>query len=145
MDFIQELLGYGAFFLDISLLILRILLAWVFFLHGWNSSFGKKGFKGTIERYKEHGIPMANIMAPFVAISQLVSVPCLALGLFIPFISVLLFAEMVVGTYCKYKEKGWFLGADFPLSLTGIFLVLIFLGGGSYSLDALLGITLFKI
>jgi len=128
-------LGQAA--VDISLFILRIILAWVFWVHAWHKSFGKQGFRGSGDRFKFHGIPFPYAMAYFVSISQLIGAPLLLIGFLTRWWSLLFMCQMIVGTYSKYKEDRWFNGADFPLSLAGIFLLLIFLGPGAYSIDGL--------
>jgi len=127
----------GQFAIDISLLILRVILAWVFWVHAWHKSYGKQGFKGSGDRFKFHGIPFPYAMAYFVSVSQLIGAPLLLIGFLTRWWSFLFMGEMLVGTYCKYKEERWFNSADLPLSLAGIFLLLMFLGGGPYSVDAL--------
>ncbi|KJS20752.1 MAG: hypothetical protein VR72_13310 [Clostridiaceae bacterium BRH_c20a] len=128
-------LGQGA--VDISLLILRIVLAWVFWVHAWHKSYGRQGYRGSGDRFKVHNIPYPYAMAYFVSISQLIGAPLLLVGFLTRWLALLFVGEMLVGAYCKYKEERWFNSADLPLSLAGIFLLLIFLGAGPYSIDAL--------
>ncbi|KJS82876.1 MAG: hypothetical protein JM58_13780 [Peptococcaceae bacterium BICA1-8] len=127
----------GQVAVDISLLILRIVLAWVFWVHAWHKSYGKQGYRGSGDRFKFHNIPFPYAMAYFVSISQLIGAPLLLVGFMTRWLSLLFLGEMLVGTYCKYKEDCWFNSADLPLTLAGIFLLLIFLGPGPYSIDAL--------
>ncbi|MFZ5944101.1 MAG: DoxX family protein [Bacillota bacterium] len=135
MEWFVNLYDFGEGALDFSLLILRIILAWVFWVHAWHKSFGKQGFRGSGDRFKFHKIPCPYLMAYFVSTSQLIGAPLILFGFLTRIVSLLFMFQMIVGAICKYKEDKWFNGADFPLALTGIFFVLFFLGAGTYSFD----------
>lgn len=137
ISFFVNFLDFGQLAVDISLLVLRLIMAWIFWVHAWFKSFGGQGFIGSGDRFKFHGIPFPYAMAYFVSISQLIGAPLLLFGFLTRWVALLFMAEMVVGTYCKYKEDGWFNGADLPFSILGAMLLLMFLGAGPYSIDAL--------
>ena len=63
----------------------------------------------------------------------------LVLGLFTPWVSLILAIVMLFATFWMQKIHGFELGADFPFALLFMMIALIFLGGGQFSLGALLG------
>lgn len=123
---------------DAVLLFTRVIAAIVFGSHGWFKSFGKQKFKGSARRFKEHGIPFPLFFSYLTATSQLVAVPLLMAGFLTRWIALFLAGQMVVATWAKYKEtKAIFDGADLPLSDLVICLLLVVLGPGAFSIDAL--------
>ncbi|KKM10493.1 DoxX family protein [Clostridiales bacterium PH28_bin88] len=131
-----HLLDFTGQFLDMTLLVLRVILAIVFASHGWYKSFGKQGFVESARRYAFHGIPFPLFFSYLVAISQLVAVPLLLLGLLTRWLALFLFVQMIVATWAKYRENGIFDGADLPMSTGAGCLLLLVLGPGAFALDA---------
>lgn len=126
-------------FLDISLVIVRLILAVVMGSHGWYKSFGKQGFNGSAERFKLHGIPWPLFFSYLTSLSQLLAVPLFLTGFFTRIISMVVMLEMIVAAWVKYREtKRIFDGADLPLSDLGLCLILIVSGAGHYSIDTMI-------
>lgn len=123
---------------DVTLFFTRIIAAIVFGAHGWFKSFGKQKFAGSAKRFQEHGIPFSLFFSYVTASSQLIAIPLLIFGFLTRWIALFLACQMVVATWAKYKEtKAIFDGADLPLSDLVICLLLVVLGAGAYSIDAL--------
>lgn len=123
---------------DGVLLSLRLIAAVIFASHGWYKSFGKQKFRGSAERFAERGIPFALPVSYLTSLSQLVAVPLLVSGFFTQWLALLMAMEMLVAVWAKYMDThSIFDGADLPLGVLGICLVLFVMGPGAYSVDAL--------
>lgn len=87
------------------------------------------------------GIPMANIVGPFVALVELFGGLALRTGLLTRVASLALLSTMVVATLQVHLKGGFFNpgGIEFPLSLLGSTLLLTVTGAGAWSLDGLIG------
>ena len=86
------------------------------------------------------GFPCPLLGAYAVGGAELLGGILLVLGIFTPWVALILAFVMVVATYWMQKIIGFSLGADFPFALLFMMLALIFLGDGRFSLGALLGI-----
>lgn len=85
---------------------------------------------------------MPQVLAWGVGISEIVGGALVVVGLFtrlaiIP-LAVILSGAVVVVKWNKGFEDGW----DWPFSLLGICVALFLLGGGTWSLDDLLGLSI---
>jgi putative oxidoreductase len=61
-------------------LVLRLVLALVFFAHGWDT-VQNLGVAGTIDLQRASGVPLPEVAGPFTVYVELVGAPMLALGL----------------------------------------------------------------
>ncbi|QGP91512.1 hypothetical protein MGLY_08470 [Neomoorella glycerini] len=130
-------LSFTQNYLDWVLVVVRVILAIVFGAHGWYKSFGKQGFQGSAIRFRQHGIPFPLFFSYVTSISQLIAVPLLLAGLMTRWVALMLLVEMTVATWAKFRENKIFDGADLPMSDWALCLLLIVLGPGNLSLDAL--------
>ena len=131
---------------DAAVLVLRLTLGSVFLAHGWPKVFGQPdGVHGrgrTSRLLTSKGLPMPQVLAWGVGISEIVGGALVVVGLFtrlaiIP-LAVILSGAVVVVKWNKGFEDGW----DWPFSLLGICVALFLLGGGTWSLDDLLGLSI---
>ncbi|WP_198038711.1 DoxX family protein [Planococcus lenghuensis] len=121
---------------DISLLILRIVLGVIFFLHGWVKF--QDGIGNTVGWFESIGLP--GVLAYGVAGLELVGGLLLVLGLFSRVVAGLL-AVLMVGAILKVKLAVGFLGngqmAGYELDFAFLAMaaVIAINGAGAYSLD----------
>ena len=134
---------------DIALLLVRIMLAAVFIIHGGQKLFGWMGggkVKGTIEMVGRSGVlPAHQTALAWLAIFSEFGGGVLALlGLLTPLAAALIISVMLVAIRTVHFKNGWLngnRGVEFNLSLIALALVLVLLGGGALSVDHLLGLA----
>jgi len=125
-------------------LMLRVGGGIVFMAHGFpkllrtekKPEVGRTRLKDAIEKL---GFPYPLFFAYVVAAMEFLGGIFLVLGLFTPWVSLILAIVMLFATFWMQKIHGFELGADFPFALLFMMIALIFLGGGQFSLGALLG------
>ncbi len=119
-----------------ALVLLRIVLGIVFIAHGGQKVF-VYGFGGVAAAFEGMGLPMASVLAPAVALIELVGGLALVLGLFTRPVGIAL-ALVMAGATATHVPGGFFLpaGLEFTLTLGTGALALALAGPGAFSLDA---------
>ena len=116
---------------DCAKLILRLAVGAVFMFHGWAKL---QGLDVTAMFFGKIGIPMPQLMAPFVAGVEFFGGALMILGLGARLMAFLLACVMVVAVA---QAKGFAWGkSELELSLLAMNLSLLLSGAGAYSLDA---------
>lgn len=125
---------------DWGVLILRVGLAIVFFVHGLPKIKDVGKFAGFLQQLK---VPAAGLMAWVTALWETVGAVLLALGLATPLIALgfvvvmwVAIQSVKIGMAKADFAGGW----EFEFALLIGALALVFLGGGALSLDAFLGL-----
>jgi len=129
-------------------LVLRVILGYIFIAHGYpklfKKEFGPKGFAGFLKNLK---IPFPVFFSYVVGLSEFFGSMFIILGLwtrlFALFIAIIKIVAMwkvkfTTGLLAKVMEGGWVGGYELDLALFAIAFTLVIIGGGSFSLDALL-------
>lgn len=119
-------------------LLARITVGWVFLWAGW----GKLGFlPQVIENFRGWGVPIPEILAPFVSGLEFVAGIMLLLGLFTRIFSASLIVVMIVAIKSVFWDQvdslEYLLGLS-EFAYLAIFLWLSIAGAGAFSLDHLL-------
>ncbi len=131
--------------LDAALLVVRLVLGVIFIVYGSQKTFGwfgGSGIAGAIKMTRNLGSAHPNLLGWMAALSELGGGLLVLVGLFTPFAAALIISTMLVAISTVHFKKGFLntkSGFEFNLSL--IALVLVILGGGAISLDALLSIA----
>lgn len=123
---------------DAALLFLRVTLgAEYIYVHGWPKlSGGLAKWKATGAAMKYLGIHFwPGFWGFMAAFSESIGVVLLILGLFFRPSCLLLVITMIVAATFDYHTKGGLGGASHALELCLVFITLIFLGPGKYSVD----------
>ena len=127
---------------DAGLLALRMAVATVFIAHGVGDVFDA-GVSTNVENYRDAGIPLPELSAPFTAYIQLVGGIAVALGAFtrplsIGFIVAMAGALIYVhpGEPLAIQQDGSGFGFAFMMGAASV--VLLLLGPGRLSVDRLL-------
>ena len=140
---------YPSIDLSIALVLLRTILGVVFFMHGAQKVlgwFGGYGLKATIGHFKAnlHIPSQLGYLAAFVEFFGSIA---LILGILTQPAAFGILVTMIVATLKVHGPAGFFLstgdpkrgqGYEYSLTLGVLALVVVILGGGAYSLDAVL-------
>lgn len=128
----------------IGLLVLRVAIGSIFFLHGWMKLFG--GQEGFVrEMLAMVGWSLPDALLWLVTLVELVGGLALLLGLFTRQAAVVLAAEMVVAVALFHIRQGFFIvaipnvplayGFEFHVALVGGLVCLALSGSGMWSLE----------
>lgn len=116
---------------DAAILLLRIGVGLIFTLAGWGKL---TGIEGVQQFFGQAGIPMANLMAWVVALTEFVGGLMVLTGTWIRIPTVLLSIIMVVAIL-KVKMSMGFDAMRIDIMLLVANLALYMLGSGTYSID----------
>lgn len=108
-------------------------------LFGW---FGGKGLEGTAQYFATQGFEPGYFWALLVALTEFVGGSLLALGLLTRPVAAMIAGFMAVAVFQQHWPNGFFWtnkGFEYPLLWGVVALAFVLLGGGRYSLDALIG------
>jgi putative oxidoreductase len=123
---------------DLALLLVRVVVGLTFLVHGLD----KLGdLNGTEQLFDSLNIPLPGLMAPFVALIEVVGGIALIVGLLAPFFGLALAGDMLVAALTQHIDKGFFVtdgGYEFVLILGIASLGIMLAGAGRFSVDGAL-------
>ncbi|MBI2370882.1 MAG: DoxX family protein [Deltaproteobacteria bacterium] len=130
--------------MDWAVLVLRIALGVVFVAHGYPKLF-TFGPRKTGEMFGRMGLPAPTLSALLSGLAEFVGGLCLIIGLLTPLAAIVLAVNTAVALHVSRTRlnkpfltsdrPGW----DFDLTLVGMAVTLILVGGGRLAVDRLLG------
>ena len=123
--------------LSLGLALLRIAVGTIFILHGKQKLFGM-GFAGVSGMFSQMGVPMPGVMGPFVALLEFFGGIALILGLLTRILALGFAIDMLVAILRVKLENG-FSHYELEFLLCASSVALLLMGGGEFSVDALLG------
>ncbi len=133
---------------SLALLIIRVVVGLLMIGHGSQKMFGwfgGAGFVKTIGFLKAVGFKPAAFWALIGTLGELGGGVLFLLGLLTPLGAVAIFASMLMAVLKFHWKAGLWSqkgGYEYPLVLAFVALAAGIVGGGSYSLDALIGFSL---
>ena len=124
---------------DIGLLLLRIVLGIVFFVHGTQKVFGWFGGSG-LEKWGDYLSTFSSPkhLSPLIAIAELLFGITILVGVFTKISSLVAFVFMIFAIFLAHYKNGFFVnkgGYEYALVLAVASLVLFFTNAGKYSID----------
>lgn len=125
--------------LSAGVALLRVIIGTVFVAHGAQKLF-VFGLTGVTEAFGGMGIPLAGVMAPAVALVELLGGFALIIGLLTRLAGLGLAITMLGAITLVHLPAGFFLpnGVEFALALFASAAALALIGPGEYSVDAVL-------
>jgi putative oxidoreductase len=126
-------------YLDWAMLVLRLVLAAVFIVHGYGKLFGM-GISGVTGFFTSIGVPLPGVAAPFIAVLEFVGAIALLLGAFTRVTALLLACDMLGAIIFVHAKNGFSApkGVEAVLGNFGMLIAVALVGAGAYSIDALL-------
>lgn len=130
--------------LDVASLLLRTIVGLTLVAHGANHVWGGGGLAGTGWWFDSIGIRPGRVHAVLASVSELIGGGMLVLGLATPLASAAALGTMLVALIANHLRNGFFIfrpgeGYEYVLMIAVVSTAIAVLGGGSLSLDHLLG------
>lgn len=138
--------------MEIALLVIRVVLGTLFFVHGTQKLWGwfrGEGPERAGEYFTRVGFPRGRTLARLVGAAESVAGLALVAGLLTPLPSAVIVAFMINAILAAHRAKSplWVRrgGAAYPAALAAAALLVAFFGPGAYAVDALAGLELWGI
>lgn len=124
---------------EIGLTILRVVVGAIFVAHGVQKFF-LLGIPAIAGGFAQAGIPMPSLMAPFIALVELLGGLALVAGFLSRPAALGIAFNMLGAMFLVHLPGGFFLpsGIEYTLALLAASVAIILMGPGAFSLDALL-------
>lgn len=114
-------------------LILRLILAAVFIVHGYSKLFKK--FPETVSFFESVGIKPAKFWVWVVGLVEFGGGILFLVGFLVQPAALLISINMLVAIWKVKLKQGFINGYEFDLALLAMALALLLLGAGAYSID----------
>lgn len=121
-----------------GLLVLRVVVGLVFFIHGWQKLF-QFGFGGTAGFLDGLGIPLPMVLGVVLTLAEFLGGLAMILGLYTRWVAIPLAIDNIVALFVFHLPNGFFAanqGIEFVLTLLAANVAFILIGSGAFSVDA---------
>jgi putative oxidoreductase len=132
------LAGFYATWQPIGYTLVRIVIGFILFMHGWAKLMGP-GLDGVTGMFGKMGLAPAGAFALAAIFLETVGAACVAVGLFTRFFAAALAIEMLIAFITVHLPKGFSASAggfEYVLLLGIVLFAIAIRGGGPYSVDA---------
>lgn len=126
---------------DIAYTLMRIVIGYIFLMHGW-SKFNAGAAAVASSIMAKNGIEPAALFAYAAMFLETAGAVCIILGLFTRFFAAAIAIEMAIAFIFVHAPKGFAAGRggfEYVLLLGIVMLVIAIRGGGPYSVDRVIG------
>jgi putative oxidoreductase len=134
------LAGFYASWRDIAYTLVRVIIGYIFFMHGWAKFNG--GIAGLASGMAKNGLEPSQLFAGAAMFLETVGALCVIFGLFTRFFAAALAIEMGIAFLVVHLPKGFSAaqgGYEYVLLLGIVLFAIAIRGGGPYSLNRLIG------
>jgi putative oxidoreductase len=135
------LAGFYAGWTEITYALLRVVMGYILFMHGWGKVTGA-GLAGISGYMAKQGLEPGAVFAAAAMFLETIGAICLAVGLFTRFFAAALAIEMLIALVAVHAPHGFAVGKggyEYVLLLGIVLFAIAIRGGGPYSVDARLG------
>jgi putative oxidoreductase len=135
------LAGFYATWSDIAYTLVRVIIGYILFMHGWGKVTGA-GVAGISSYMAKNGLEPGAIFAVAAMILETAGAACVVIGLFTRFFAAALAIEMAIAFLAVHFSHGFAAGKggfEFVLLLGIVMFFIAIRGGGPYSVDRKLG------
>jgi putative oxidoreductase len=135
------LTGFYASWSEISFALLRVVIGYILFMHGWGKVTGA-GLAGISGYMAKQGLEPGVVFAGAAMFLETIGALCVAFGLFTRFFAAALAIEMLIAFIVVHVPHGFAAskgGFEYVLLLGAVLFAIAIHGGGPYSIDAKLG------
>ena len=130
---------------NLGMLVVRLALGPMLFIHGWNKVAGAGGIGGTVRWFEGLGLRPAWLHARLAAATELGAGVLVSVGLLTGLGASAFVGLMAVAALTDHRGKGYFVfkgGYEYTLLIAMVAVALAAVGPGDWSLDHALGLQL---
>jgi putative oxidoreductase len=135
------LAGFYESWRDIADTLVRVIVGYILFMHGWDKVTGA-GLAGISAYMSKQGLEPAVFFAAAAIFLETIGAICLAIGLVTRFFAAALAIEMLIAMFASHWHNGFSVGKggfEYVLLLGIVLFAIAIRGGGPYSVDAKIG------
>jgi putative oxidoreductase len=135
------LAGFYASVQPVTYTLLRVVIGYILFMHGWAKVTGA-GLAGISAYMAKQGLEPGAVFAVAAIFLETIGAICIILGLFTRFFAAALAVEMGIAFLVVHLPHGFSAakhGYEYVLLIGIVLLAIAIRGGGPYSLDAKIG------
>jgi putative oxidoreductase len=126
---------------DISYTLVRVIMGYILFMHGWVKVTGP-GLTGVTGYMAKNNLVPGSAFAGAAIFLETVGAVCLIVGLFTRFFAAALAIEIAIAFLVVHMSKGFAVsqgGFEYVLLLGIVLFAIAIRGGGPYSVDRMIG------
>ena len=135
------LAGFYASWRDIAYTLVRVIIGYIVFMHGWAKVTGAGG-AGVSALMARQGLEPATLFALAAMFLETVGAICIIIGLFTRFFAAALAIELGIAFLVVHFKAGFSInqdGFEYVLLLGIVMFAVAIRGGGPYSVDRVIG------
>jgi putative oxidoreductase len=135
------LAGFYGSWRDIAYTLVRVVIGYNLFMHGWVKVTGA-GLAGVSGYMAKQGLEPSSAFAAAAMVLETVGAACIVLGLFTRFFAAALAIELAIAFLVVHLAAGFAVGKggyEYVLLLGIVLFAIAIRGGGPYSVDRLIG------
>ncbi len=132
--------GFYASFSEVAYALMRVIIGYIFFMHGWGKF--NAGLGAVVGSMDKMGLSPSIFFGGAALFLETIGALCVAIGLFTRFFAAALAIEMGIAFVVVHLPKGFAAnqgGFEYVLLLGIVIFAIAIRGGGPYSVDRMIG------